>query len=361
MSHRKKKAPKVPQRLDWADMAKGIGILLMAVGHSAIPPDCWGIWIYSFHMPLFFFLSGYFFSLRPGGVADTIRHKAFPILMPYLSYSLGMWLWNTLRALSSGAAVDLQPLLGIPLQWPGTPWSGTAWFFMGLFVAECVFALAVRLTRERPLPLLAVTFGLAALAWIYACLGGLRLPWRADAAALLLPYLALGLLFRRHQEELARPFRRSGPYWALTLGLLAANLLLTSANARFGSTHIDYNLRLLNEPFTAYGAGICGLAFCLLLCRKLPPHPSPPHHRPGERRLLRRGLAGLQRGPLRRAGGVPRLRHAPAAGPPAGPVAGTAPLPLSPGAPLPRPAGQTRPHTRPRPLIPLYLPEGAPP
>ena len=271
MSRRKKKASKVPQRLDWADVAKGIGILLMAVAHSAIPPDRWGIWIYSFHMPLFFFLSGYFFSLRPGGVADTIRHKAFPILMPYLSYSLGMWLWNTLRALSSGAAVDLQPLLGIPLQWPGTPWSGTAWFFMGLFVAECVFALAVRLTRERPLPLLAVTFGLAALAWIYACLGGLRLPWRADAAALLLPYLALGLLFRRHQEELARPFRRSGPYWALTLGLLAANLLLTSANARFGSTHIDYNLRLLNEPFTAYGAGICGLAFCLLLCRKLPP------------------------------------------------------------------------------------------
>ena len=271
MSHRKKKAPKVPQRLDWADMAKGIGILLMAVGHSAIPPDCWGIWIYSFHMPLFFFLSFYFFSLRPGGVADTIRHKAFPILMPYLSYSLGMWLWNTLRALSSGAAVDLQPLLGILLQWPGTPWSGTAWFFMGLFVAECVFALAVRLTRERPLPLLAVTFGLAALAWIYACLGGPRLLWRADAAALLLPYLALGLLFRRHQEELARPFRRSGPYWALTLGLLAANLLLTAANARFGSTHIDYNLRLLNEPFTAYGAGICGVAFCLLLCRKLPP------------------------------------------------------------------------------------------
>ena len=161
MSRRKKKASKVPQRLDWADVAKGIGILLMAVGHSAIPPDRWGIWIYSFHMPLFFFLSGYFFSLRPGGVADTIRHKAFPILMPYLSYSLGMWLWNTLRALSSGAAVDLPPLLGIPLQWPGTPWSGTAWFFMGLFVAECVFALAVRLTRERPLPLLAVTFGLA--------------------------------------------------------------------------------------------------------------------------------------------------------------------------------------------------------
>ncbi len=271
MSRRKKKAPKVPQRLDWADMAKGIGILLMAVGHSAIPPDRWGIWIYSFHMPLFFFLSGYFFSLRPGGVADTIRHKAFPILMPYLSYSLGMWLWNAVRAIGSSVAVDFQPLLGILLQWPGTPWSGTAWFFMGLFVAECLFALAIRLTRERPLPLLAVTFGLAALAWAYAGLGGPRLPWRADAAALLLPYLSLGLLFRRNQDRLAAPFRRSGPYWALTLGLLAANLLFTAVNARFGSTHIDYNLRLLNEPFTAYAAGVCGVAFCLLLCRKLPP------------------------------------------------------------------------------------------
>ena len=49
-----------PKRVEWVDIAKGYGILLVIIGHLPIP------WIisrslYSFHLPLFFFLSGYFF------------------------------------------------------------------------------------------------------------------------------------------------------------------------------------------------------------------------------------------------------------------------------------------------------------
>lgn len=40
---------------------------LVVVGHSDITPDFKGLWIYkwvySFHMPLFFFISGFLFSL----------------------------------------------------------------------------------------------------------------------------------------------------------------------------------------------------------------------------------------------------------------------------------------------------------
>lgn len=61
------------KRLDWIDKAKGIGIILVVYGHVArgifnagIPMNekSFGIIdsvIYSFHMPLFFFLSGFFF------------------------------------------------------------------------------------------------------------------------------------------------------------------------------------------------------------------------------------------------------------------------------------------------------------
>ena len=47
-------------RIEWIDIAKGFGILLVILGHT-IAYDCSHIVynsIYSFHMPLFFFLSG---------------------------------------------------------------------------------------------------------------------------------------------------------------------------------------------------------------------------------------------------------------------------------------------------------------
>ena len=49
---------KVSERYTWIDCIKGIGIFLVVLGH--IYKDNYiGLWIYSFHMPLFFMLSGY--------------------------------------------------------------------------------------------------------------------------------------------------------------------------------------------------------------------------------------------------------------------------------------------------------------
>ena len=41
-----------PQRINWIDQVKGIGILLVVIGHMNIPQELSKI-IFSFHMPLF--------------------------------------------------------------------------------------------------------------------------------------------------------------------------------------------------------------------------------------------------------------------------------------------------------------------
>lgn len=41
------------------DIAKGLGIILMVAAHANIPAKSF---IYLFHMPLFFIISGYFFK-----------------------------------------------------------------------------------------------------------------------------------------------------------------------------------------------------------------------------------------------------------------------------------------------------------
>lgn len=44
------------------DIAKGIGMFLVVMGHVHGMNRTYGV-IYSFHMPLFFLISGYFFKL----------------------------------------------------------------------------------------------------------------------------------------------------------------------------------------------------------------------------------------------------------------------------------------------------------
>ncbi len=75
------------KRLEWVDIAKGIGIFLMVMGHSGIPRfihDC----IYSFHMPFFFILSGYFFLTEKYTFVELINRKVKTILLPYFVFSV---------------------------------------------------------------------------------------------------------------------------------------------------------------------------------------------------------------------------------------------------------------------------------
>ena len=52
------------KRIDYVDIAKGIGIVLVVMGHNdfALISPFAHKFIYSFHMPMFFFMSGMFFK-----------------------------------------------------------------------------------------------------------------------------------------------------------------------------------------------------------------------------------------------------------------------------------------------------------
>mgnify|MGYP001578714306 CR=1 FL=1 len=76
------------QRLDWIDIAKFLGIVLVVSGHvisSSSPGGAYIVWfIFLFHMPLFFVLSGYVFRSLPASV--LMRRRAKTLLIPYISF-----------------------------------------------------------------------------------------------------------------------------------------------------------------------------------------------------------------------------------------------------------------------------------
>lgn len=71
------------KRLEEFDLLKGIGILSVVLGHSAISEPFHDM-IYSFHMPLFFMVSGFFFYVQP--VQQYCKKMFFRLIIPWMFF-----------------------------------------------------------------------------------------------------------------------------------------------------------------------------------------------------------------------------------------------------------------------------------
>ena len=82
------------KRIQWIDILKGIAMILVIAGHtiSGVPRSI----IFSFHMPLFFALSGYTYKLASdgGGVMHRIRKDCKHLLLP--AYAIWIIRWPVL-------------------------------------------------------------------------------------------------------------------------------------------------------------------------------------------------------------------------------------------------------------------------
>ena len=61
------------KRLDYLDMAKGIGIFFVALGHMEDIATGTRVWISSFHMPLFFIISGILMAVKDEPAKDIME------------------------------------------------------------------------------------------------------------------------------------------------------------------------------------------------------------------------------------------------------------------------------------------------
>ena len=127
-------------RENWVDYAKGIGIILVVYGHvdrglynAKIDMPTYELVdsiIYSFHMPLFFFLSGLFFynSFSNKGSAKLIFSKIDTIFYPYVIWSIFQGGLEVLLSGYTNGDLGLRDVLSLL-------WSPRAqfWFLYALF------------------------------------------------------------------------------------------------------------------------------------------------------------------------------------------------------------------------------------
>ena len=208
------------KRLTYLDMAKGIGIFLVILGHIEYIREDTLKWISSFHMPLFFVIGGilaYEKREEERPLFSALAARARGTLVPYAAFTIMLLTMNTLEhfldpgALSGAQLarqyVDAATGYGIHI----------LWFLPAYFTAGAIFLLLERGLRpvSRNLAVLLLAVGAYGVTVIF------RLDQYAVTDLPLIGFAGMDLLITLLRGILAMPFLLMGWYLGAFYGRLS--------------------------------------------------------------------------------------------------------------------------------------------
>lgn len=271
------------KRLDYFDMAKGIGAFLVLIGHLQgeliykfspyIAPMC--IWIFSFHMPLFFIISGMLINYRKDsekdmGVLCKKRFKA--IMVPYFWFSFFYLLEVAYALITQSIALDTM-LLQV---WYVISFYGlnVLWFLPALFAGELIFIYIIKKFDNKKAFIIVVvmTALISTINYLIRVNIAFNTPFLERIHDLILvvlrPFLActyicigyFGFYLIKNREE------KSYKELFIGIGLMLADLLLFNINGG-----VDFRTLIQGNLFFYYICAICGSFGLILICKNIRP------------------------------------------------------------------------------------------
>lgn len=204
-------------RLAFIDNARATGIVLVVLGHAPGLPSVASDFIFAFHMPLFFALSGLMVG-RERLAMPVARRAALlgkTLLLPYLLYFVVSWVYwlafkrHGLRAGEFESLPWWDPVVSFAIGNGDRLYANVVlWFFPCLFVVALVHHVVAR--RWTPT---AAAFVFVPIAFVYSTLrepGAARWLWSADCAVVAIGFYAAGAACNaalRRPRGIAAPVR----------------------------------------------------------------------------------------------------------------------------------------------------------
>lgn len=204
-------------RLHWIDALKGIGIMLVVFAHHSLPVAL-DTYIFSFHMPLFFFISGFLFDFGKyaESTANFVKGRFRSLIVPYFCFALLTCLFYFLLDTGFQPGVtnieffETSALYGIYsilyALGPLVSYNPPLWFLTCLFVTELLFYGFAKKYYGEPGKLVLWLTAAGIIGYLYSVYVPFRLPWNADVALSAVAFYGAGNLFRKITE----PDEKSG-------------------------------------------------------------------------------------------------------------------------------------------------------
>jgi len=247
-------------RIHWIDVARGIGIIFIIYAHVLGSHD-FRYLFYSFHIPLFFFLSGVVYNHKKYiNFLIFLRKSVKGLLIPYFIFSFIFYiLWLIRLRADLFSPESIRQFLSIFYGNSNNNlmlFNDTLWFLPTLFVTRLLFAgIAKFSTKAKSLILTLFLFSIFGyLLSIFA--SNIKLPFGAETSISAVVFYGLGFLY--YQSEKAKLLLSKYKYFLFIPLLIIGGYISTIDFNTYGQ-QIDMRLSHLNNYFFFYIAAFCGI------------------------------------------------------------------------------------------------------
>lgn len=253
-------------RIKFIDYAKGIGIILVLLGHSEIIglPK---IWLYSFHMPLFFFLTGLVININLKRYKSFIKKRIKSLLIPFFCFSIILLFKDFLLIIIGNKDFNeiFYDLLGTLLQMRATDFSGSFWFLPVIFEVNIILLIEEYISSKIKRKYTEYIFSLICFIIGYTVITVLKYPllWNFDAALIATSFAILGKCTKNIFIKSSINISLLKKY-KLIVGFLLINFIVGLINSILINNSIDLYWSRLGNPIFYLIAAYAGIFMILI-------------------------------------------------------------------------------------------------
>lgn len=233
-------------RIMWIDMARGAGIILVILGHMGLGKI--GMWIYTFHIPLFFFLSGYVFNADVD-FKTLCKNRIRTIIVPYFFLGIPIVIFNILYN-NYDVMESLKEFVKFVIQRR----MYTVWFLACLFCVNILFWIYINnIKKHRLLGIIIIAMG----GCLYTKNIGINLPWNLDVCFQVFPFFYMGYGVKKYNGKF-KELTLKGKLRMLGIGG-ALNILTGYINYKISCESVDIYANSYGNYILFYISAITGI------------------------------------------------------------------------------------------------------
>lgn len=195
-------------RIVWLDYGKAIAIYLVVLAHTALykPAEAF---IYTFHMPFFFFMSGYLFSFEKyPSYLQFLKRRFKQLITPYLilnalTYLLWFFILRKVGDDANESVSIFSPIIAaLTVNAKSMVHDIPLWFLAALFLVENLYYLLYKNEKYS----IVVTITLFLLAFLNSTFNPVRLPFCIDISLVAILFYRLGCVLKEKGDKIFKPY-----------------------------------------------------------------------------------------------------------------------------------------------------------
>ena len=251
------------QRVEWIDLAKGIGIICVVFGHTVIPYIPAYI-IYPFHVPLFFMLSGFCFRKKENeSFGDFVLKKIKSLLVPYAFFSL-IWIIYESIVYTINNGFSFSFLINETVLYIKQDHLHAIWFITCIFLVELLAYFIVFVCKDKNYLLILSASLFVLLTYFYKTFIDVRLFWNAEIVLPAMPFFLFGYVVKRQKglfEKLTN--------WKLIPAYFVLYVVIGFLNIKFTGQSVDMYSNSYGNILLFYFAALLGTFFVVSISKAI--------------------------------------------------------------------------------------------